>query len=274
VERKSKNEIERVLAEFQSPQEIPDQATPRVVKRQVSVERAPVDADASDTGGRESAPELGYFSLRSEGKNNPTVKNSTPEMRKVLEKMYEVRFAADEELMELIRWMKSHLSHKFPKGASFLEIFKYAMKYYKEREDLATDKPARSAETKPRTDTRHIPKAVQQEVWQRDGGRCAFIGSNGRRCNSEHNLQFDHYPVPFARGGPSTVEYLRLLCAKPNRFTAEQLYGEQNIKKHFVKEEGATYIADPRTRSPVLVGVLACRCLTVNGPPVGAQSVQ
>jgi 5-methylcytosine-specific restriction endonuclease McrA len=243
VEGKSKNEIERVLAEFRPPQVIPDQARPRVVKRQVSVERAPADADASDTGGRESAPELGEISLRSEGKNNPTVKNSTPEIEVVLEKMYEIRFAADEELMELIRWMKSHLSHKFPKGASFLEIFKYVMKYYKDREDLATNKPSRSVKTKPRTDTRHIPKAIQREVWQKDNGSCAFIGPNGRRCNSQHNLQFDHYPIPFARGGPSTVDNLRLLCAKHNRYTAEQLYGEQCIRKHFntIKESREAY---------------------------------
>jgi 5-methylcytosine-specific restriction endonuclease McrA len=168
-------------------------------------------------------------------------------MREVLEKMYGIRFAADEELMELIRWMKSHLSHKFPKGSSFLEIFKYAMKYYKDREDLATNKPSRSAKTKPKTDSRHIPKAVQREVWRRDGGRCAFIGSNGRRCNSDYNLQFDHYPIPFARGGPSTADNLRLLCAKHNRFTAEQLYGEECIRKHFaeIKEGPVSYRVPP-----------------------------
>jgi 5-methylcytosine-specific restriction endonuclease McrA len=162
----------------------------------------------------------------------------------VLEKMYEIRFAADEELMELIRWMKSHLSHKFPKGASFLEIFKYVMKYYKDREDLAANKLARSAKTKPKTDTRHIPKAIQQEVWKRDHGRCAFIGSNGRRCNSQHNLQFDHYPIPFARGGPGTVDNLRLLCAKHNLYTAEQLYGEECIRQHYnkIKETAAVYL--------------------------------
>jgi hypothetical protein len=248
VEGKAKKDIDAILAAFQPPQVIADQARPRVVKRHVSVESAPADADASDAGERKSAPELGEISLHSEGENNPTVKNSTPEIEVVLEKMYEIRFAADEELMELIRWMKSHLSHKFPKGASFLEIFKYAMKYYKDREDLATNKPARSAKTKPKTDTRHIPKAVQKKVWKRDGGRCAFIGSNGKRCNSQHNLQFDHYPIPFARGGPSTVGNLRLLCAKHNRYTAEQLYGDEHIRKHFIKETPVGYLIREQTR--------------------------
>jgi hypothetical protein len=255
VERKSKNEIERVLAEFQPPQVIPDQARPRVVKREVAIEQAPAGESSESAGRHDSPPELGEIPLRCEGENNPTVKNSTPEMREVLEKMYEIRFAADEELMELIRWMKSHLSHKFPKGSSFLEIFKYAMEYYKNREGLAANKPSGSVKTKPRTNTRHIPKAVQREVWQRDNGRCAFIASNGRRCSSQHNLQFDHYPVPFARGGPTTVDNLRLLCAKHNRYTAEQLYGEECVRKHFgiIKEAALEYQTDLQTQ-PLLYG--------------------
>jgi hypothetical protein len=251
VEGKSKKEIDAILAEFQPPQVIPDQTRQRLVKRQVSVECPGTDAPSESAGGHERTPELGEISLRCEGENNPTVKNSTPEIEVVLEKMYEIRFAADEELMELIRWMKAHLSHKFPKGASYLEIFKCAMKYYKDREDLATSKLTRSTKTKPKTDTRHIPKAVQREVWQRDNGRCAFIGPNGRRWNSQHNLQFDHYPVPFARGGPSTADNLRLLCAKHNRYTAEQLYGEQYTRKHCVKEDAALYIIESQTRPSV-----------------------
>jgi hypothetical protein len=47
---------------------------------------------------------LGENSLRCEGKFDPTDKISTPEI--IIEKMFEVRFAADEELMELIRWAK------------------------------------------------------------------------------------------------------------------------------------------------------------------------
>jgi hypothetical protein len=248
---KSRSEIERILAEYLPPRKVADQAKPTVVKKLVAVESAPAAASSSGAAGA-LAPELGEIPRHSDGSFPPTVKNSTPEMREVLEKMYEIRFAADEELMELIRWMKSHLSHKFPEGASFLEIFKYAMKYYKDREDLTTNKPVRSVKTKPKTNTRHIPKAVQREVWRRNQGRCAFIGSNGRRCNSEYNLQFDHYPIPFARGGPSTVDNLRLLCAKHNRFTAEQSYGEQCIRKHFntIKEGSVGYLEGFRESIP------------------------
>jgi hypothetical protein len=67
VEGKSKNEIERILAEFQPPQVIPDQARQRLVKRQVSVECASADALTESAGRGESPPELGEISLRCEG---------------------------------------------------------------------------------------------------------------------------------------------------------------------------------------------------------------
>jgi 5-methylcytosine-specific restriction endonuclease McrA len=162
--------------------------------------------------------------------------------------MFEIRFAADEELMELIRWVKCHLSHTHPKGASFLEIFKYALRYVKQREDLALQEAPRRSTA--RTATRHISKAIKQQVWKRDQGRCTYVGSNGKRCDSDYLVQFDHYPVPYARGGPSTVDNLRLLCAKHNRLTAKKEYGNACIEKHYIKEVPASYVAGTRVNLP------------------------
>ena len=239
---KSKRQIESIIAEYHIPISIPDSARPRMVKK--AVPSAPTGAGSQDAGG----PELGEISLHSEGKFGPTVKNSTPEIEVVLEKMFEIRFAADEELMELIQWMKRHLSHQFPKGAGYLEIFKHAMKYYKQREDLGLQKESRksSAKVSTNTTTRHIPKTIKQKVWKRDNGRCTFVGSNGKRCNSDYLVQFDHYPIPYARGGPSTVDNLRLLCAKHNRHEAEKTYGERNIKRHHIRETMSGYFVSKR----------------------------
>lgn len=69
----------------------------------------------------------------------------------------------------------------------------------------ASSMPAVSA-PKPRREA--IPRAVQREVWQRDGGRCVECGTRERLC-------FDHI-VPFSRGGANTVRNLQLLCEPCN----------------------------------------------------------
>ncbi len=61
---------------------------------------------------------LGYFPLRCEGGNDPLpVKKEDV----VLERMYDVRFAGDEEFMQLMQWLDVHLAGRFPKGASYLQ---------------------------------------------------------------------------------------------------------------------------------------------------------
>ncbi len=71
---------------------------------------------------------------------------------------------------------------------------------------------------------RHIPARVRDAVFVRDEGRCAFVGSTGRRCGSTHGLQVDHV-VPVARGGGATLGNLRLLCANHNRLEGERILG-------------------------------------------------
>jgi hypothetical protein len=236
---KSRSEIDRIMAEYVPPRKIIDQAKPTLIKKMVAVDSAPVRASSNSAAGA-PALELGKMTRHCDGSKDPSDDISTPEVKEVLERMFEIRFAADEELMELIRWMKSHLSHKFPKGASYMDIFKYAILYLKQREDLALqDKPRKSS---PKTDTRYISKAVKQKVWKRDEGRCAFIAGNGKRCNSDYLLQFDHYPISYSRGGLSTVDNLRLLCAEHNRHTAERLYGKPHMQKHYIKEAPGAYL--------------------------------
>lgn len=53
-----------------------------------------------------------------------------------------------------------------------------------------------------------IPKDVVDTVWNRDGGKCVYCGSN-------ENLHLDLI-IPFSKGGDTSVENLQLLCQKCN----------------------------------------------------------
>ena len=71
--------------------------------------------------------------------------------------------------------------------------------------------------------SRQIPAAVRRAVSERDGDRCAFVGSEGR-CPATSGLEF-HHRIPFADGGPTTVENLELRCKAHNLYEAERWFG-------------------------------------------------
>jgi hypothetical protein len=78
--------------------------------------------------------------------------------------------------------------------------------------------------------SRHVPAAVRDEVYARDGGRCTYVGANGVACGSRHQLHIDHVE-PFAQGGAATLENLRLLCASHNQLEAERVYGSDWMRR-------------------------------------------
>jgi len=82
---------------------------------------------------------------------------------------------------------------------------------------------------------RHIPAATRDAVFARDKGRCTYVGRTGERCDATHNLQIDHV-VPYARGGTSSIENLRLLCARHNKIEAERVYGANSMKRFRARE--------------------------------------
>jgi 5-methylcytosine-specific restriction endonuclease McrA len=90
---------------------------------------------------------------------------------------------------------------------------------------------AASAEDKPPAPakrTRTIPAKVRSAVWKRDGGRCTFVGEQGHRCGSTHQLEFHHIEA-FARGGQSTVANVTLYCNSHNRHAAEKELGAARV---------------------------------------------
>jgi 5-methylcytosine-specific restriction endonuclease McrA len=69
-----------------------------------------------------------------------------------------------------------------------------------------------------------VPSPIRRAVFDRDGARCTFEDSTGRRCAETHYLEL-HHLEPFARGGEHTEANLTLRCAAHNAISAELDFG-------------------------------------------------
>ena len=147
-------------------------------------------------------------------------------------------FTADTELLELVGRLRGLLRHKIPDGR-LERIFKEAARTL--LASLEHDRnvlPARAArppaspshdarldQKDPNRGSRMVPKAVKRAVWTRDGGRCVYTSSDGRRCESRDALEYDHI-TPWADGGRSdTPDNIRLLCRAHNQRLGRRRFG-------------------------------------------------
>jgi hypothetical protein len=87
--------------------------------------------------------------------------------------------------------------------------------------------------------SRYVPRKVLREVFARDGGQCAFVSPEGRRCAAREFLEVHHHE-PFARGGKATVDNLRLSCRAHNLFLAELDYGRGFMREKVSEAERAS----------------------------------
>ena len=67
----------------------------------------------------------------------------------------------------------------------------------------------------------HIPARVRRAVYDRDEGRCTFVGQTGHRCGSRFGLQL-HHRHAWAHGGPDTAENLTVHCSSHNKHQADR----------------------------------------------------
>jgi 5-methylcytosine-specific restriction endonuclease McrA len=71
--------------------------------------------------------------------------------------------------------------------------------------------------------TRYIPANIKREIWLKAQGRC-------ENCRSTFALEFDHI-IPFAKGGLTSKENLRLLCRNCNQRKAIEHYGAKKFDR-------------------------------------------
>jgi hypothetical protein len=76
-----------------------------------------------------------------------------------------------------------------------------------------------------------VPAHVKRSVWKRDGGRCQWNTADGGICGSTLRVEFAHRN-PKARGGPPSVENVRLLCRIHNAYEAELDFGAAHQERY------------------------------------------
>jgi hypothetical protein len=161
---------------------------------------------------------------------------------------YRIEFTASAALRAKIEQARELTSHALPTGDLAL-LFERALDELIEREmkrRMGAGKTHRRV--KPRPDSRHVPLVIARQIWERDGGQCTFVDSEGRRCQERRFLTLEHRE-PFALGGAATVENLCLLCKAHNDHAARRVFGEAFVARKVIAGEARTASIDDVARS-------------------------
>jgi 5-methylcytosine-specific restriction endonuclease McrA len=244
---KPHRDVRALVAMYRPAETVKDRAIPV---------RVPTEASAQIAGARlESAGDLCDANWQDSyrhggGKESSTEDRSTPEAQ-TSEPEYEVKLklicAVSPEIMNKLERCKSLLSGKHPKGLSMETLMSELADAFLERhapERRVARRQQRKKKTalksKPRAGdelSRHIPQATRDAVYKRDQGRCSFVGTTGKRCESRWDLEIDHCGTPFGRGGGHSLINLRLLCAAHNKLEAKRVYGIAHMAKYEARRQ-------------------------------------
>lgn len=137
---------------------------------------------------------------------------------------YKLQLTLSAETHGKLRRAQDLLRHTVPNGDLAVIVDRALTLLVRELERTKFAETARPRRAKiPQTRSRRIPAEVRRRVWHRDGGRCAFLGTEGR-CTERGFLEF-HHVVPYADGGESVAENLELRCRSHNAYEAARWDG-------------------------------------------------
>jgi hypothetical protein len=225
---KSKREIEELIAALR-----PKPAVASVVRR-LPTRPLPSHTTASDIS------QEGFSSKRPSEEppvaaTTVTLNVTRPVVAPLAPERYKVQFTITREIRDKLRKVQDLLRHVIPDGDP-AAIFDRALTLLLEDVEARRFAATRSRESgSAPAHSRHILAAVRREVWRRDDGRCAFVGSRGR-CAERGFLEF-HHVVPFAVGGAATVENIVLLCRAHNGHEASLFFASD--KAEVIREESS-----------------------------------
>ena len=156
-----------------------------------------------------------------EAKPREKVKPVVVQAAEAKEERYEIKFSVSKETFQKLEEAKKLLSHSLGADLSVEKLIEALLE--------KTLKPVAKKERR-NLRTRVVPASVKQAVVKRDNCQCTYRSPDGRRCTETHYLELDHI-VPFAAGGLTTEENLRLLCPAHNQLAAEEYFGKAFMDK-------------------------------------------
>ena len=167
---------------------------------------------------------------------------------------YRVQFTIGEATHEKLRRLQALLRREIPDGdpgAIFDRAVSLLLDQVETAKLGAARKPGKARPIRSGTDMtdkrppRSPARPVKRAVWARDGGQCAFVSRHGRRCTERTFLEY-HHVIPYARGGPATIDKIELRCRAHNVYEAELIFGPHGTSR--VREPGPAFgvgVLDP-----------------------------
>jgi len=140
------------------------------------------------------------------------------------------------EELEAVRTLLGHAVPSGKREEVLLHVLRAQRKLLERRRYGSPKRPSKPAA--PPANADYIPAAVRREVYEREGGSCAYVGEEDRRCCSTLRLEYQHI-VPLARGGPSTPTNVTIFCRAHNLLQAKKDFGEEYVKRKQLERRAA-----------------------------------
>jgi 5-methylcytosine-specific restriction endonuclease McrA len=229
---KSKREVEAMVAALHPQPDIPASLRMLPAERRLAVIPRLSVAQAVSQSATEPLPGPAAPPLATKPTGRTAVQHRDV-VALLSPRRYLIRMTVDEETQQKFVRARDLLRHVVPDGdpgAIFDRALTLLLAQLERRKtgSAARPRPPAGAETAAEKRSRHVPAAVRRAVWARDQGPCAFIGTAGR-CEETGALEF-HHVVPFASGGPTTVDNTQLRCRSHNAYEGALAFGDWRRK--------------------------------------------
>ena len=230
----SKREAAAVAAEMSPADVVPQRTVVTAVRAQAAAPSpvtAPAGTDVQDV--RRTLGEMAQNSVHPDelrqrvGRREeqaPAAPRPRAEVVQLTAEQARVHVTVSRAFLDKVQAARDALSHSHA-NATMEEILEAGLDLLLERSAKRkglVEKPRRAP---PPSRSDGIPAHVKRAVWVRDGGCCQWKVQGKGICGSRRRIEFDHLEEK-ARGGPPTVDNVRLLCQFHNQLKARLVYGD------------------------------------------------